>query len=238
MPNHFHLLIEVNGIRTSVIMQRILTAYTKYHNKKYKKIGHLFQGRYKAIICEKDNYLLELVRYIHLNPFRAGLVKKPADWNWSGHKEYLGQSKKKVLEIKEVLGMLSSDYSKAVAEYSEFVRDGSQMGKRKDYYPEEKAPYIGSDSFKNELTLQHEELVNRKNPERELKMRVTLKEIAASIAKKMNISVEALCGKTRISKLANARKEFIRQAIGAGHKGTEVAGFVNCSHSYITKFNS
>jgi hypothetical protein len=216
-------------------MQRLLTAYTKYYNRKYKKVGHLFQGRFKSIICEKNNYLLELVRYIHLNPYRAGLVKTPADWGWSGHKEYFGESKKNVLDISEVLSMLNTDFKQSVKKYAKFVRDGSRMGKRKDYYPEEKMPYLGNDSFMESLKQQHEEFINKKNPERELKTKIPLKEIAVNVAEKNNVSVQSLCGKTRVIKSVSARKELIRQAVDSGYKGTDIAGFLNCSQSYITK---
>ncbi|MCB4791878.1 MAG: transposase [Elusimicrobia bacterium] len=238
MPNHFHLLMRVKTISTSVIMQRLLTSYTKYYNRKYKKIGHLFQGRYKAILCEKDSYLLELVRYIHLNPYRAGLVKKPVEWSWSGHKEYLGPGDKKTLDINEVLGMLSSNFKQAVVKYSEFVQDGSQMGKRRDYYPQENMPYLGCDSFKEDLMFQHIELANRNIPKRELKVKISLNEIASNVADKFNVSVESLCGKIRIKELSNARKEFIRKAVDAGYKSTEIAGFIGCAQSYITKIVS
>src|SRR6266404_4682508 len=74
----------------SRIMQRVLTSYSQYYNRRYKKIGHLFQGRYKSILCQTDRYLGELVRYIHLNPVRAKLVKRPENFKYSGHRAYLG----------------------------------------------------------------------------------------------------------------------------------------------------
>ena len=84
MPNHFHLLIEMRDDPVSRIMQRVLTTYSQYHNRKYKKIGHLFQARYKSILCQSDKYLGELVRYIHLNPVRAKMVKRPSNMNTAG----------------------------------------------------------------------------------------------------------------------------------------------------------
>ena len=74
MPNHFHLLIEMQDDLVSRIMQRVLTGYSRYHNRKYKKVWHLFQGRYKSILCQTDRYLGELVRCIHLNPVRAKIA--------------------------------------------------------------------------------------------------------------------------------------------------------------------
>jgi REP element-mobilizing transposase RayT len=81
MPNHIHLLIESAEVPLSKIMQAIQFSYTQSFNRRHKKVGHLFQGRYKAVLCQKDEYLLELVRYIHLNPVRAGIVKDPKNYN-------------------------------------------------------------------------------------------------------------------------------------------------------------
>ena len=90
MKNHLHLLIEVEEIPLNRIMQCLLFRYTRYFNRRQGEVGHLFQGRYKAIVCDKDAYLLELVRYIHLNPVRAKIVKVPEDYVWTGHLSYLG----------------------------------------------------------------------------------------------------------------------------------------------------
>ena len=79
MKNHLHLLIEVEENPLSRIMQSLLFGYARYFNRRYGEVGHLFQGRYKAILCDKDAYLLELVRYIHLNPVRAKIVREPEE---------------------------------------------------------------------------------------------------------------------------------------------------------------
>lgn len=76
IPNHFHLLLKTGQVPIATLMRRLLTGYAVYFNHRYRRHGHLFQNRYKSILCEEDVYLLELVRYIHLNPLRAGIVKK------------------------------------------------------------------------------------------------------------------------------------------------------------------
>jgi len=86
LPNHFHLLLETKEVTLSRIMLSLLTRYVKLFNQRYRRVGHLFQGRYKAILCQKDAYLLELVRYLHLNPVRAKLVNSPSEWFWSSHR--------------------------------------------------------------------------------------------------------------------------------------------------------
>ena len=90
MSNHYHLLLETPNGNLSEIMRHINGAYTNYFNTKRKRAGHLFQGRYKAILIEADVYLLELSRYIHLNPVRARLVDKPEVYSWSSYQDYIG----------------------------------------------------------------------------------------------------------------------------------------------------
>lgn len=89
MPNHFHLLIETNDSNLSHAMKRLLGVYTMRFNSKYHRHGHLFQGRYKAIVVDKDNYFLQLSRYIHLNPVKAKLARAPEDYRWSSMKYFL-----------------------------------------------------------------------------------------------------------------------------------------------------
>jgi putative transposase len=91
MPNHVHLLAEMGARPLSQVLQRLLTWCARYDSVKYGRVGHLFQGRYKAIVCDKDAYLVELVRYIHLNPVKAALVPKPREYPWSSHRAYLGE---------------------------------------------------------------------------------------------------------------------------------------------------
>ncbi len=91
MSNHYHLLIETPAANLSQIMRHINGAYTTYFNIKRKRAGHLFQGRYKAILVDADCYILELSRYIHLNPVRAGIVTTPEDYTWSSYRSYMGR---------------------------------------------------------------------------------------------------------------------------------------------------
>ena len=96
IPNHFHLLLRTGPTPLSKVMRRLMTGYAVTFNKRHKRIGHLFQNRYKSIVCEEDAYLLELIRYIHLNPLRAGLVKdlkKLDKYPWTSHSALLGRRK-------------------------------------------------------------------------------------------------------------------------------------------------
>lgn len=89
MPNHFHLLIETKDSNLSQVMKRLLGLYTVRFNRKHKRLGHLFQGRYKALIVDKDAYFLQLSRYVHLNPMKANLAKYPEDYRWSSMRFYI-----------------------------------------------------------------------------------------------------------------------------------------------------
>ena len=81
IPNHFHLLFRTGSVPISTVMRRLLTGYALWYNRRHRRHGHLFQNRFKSILCQEDSYLLELVRYIHLNPIRAGLVKDVDELN-------------------------------------------------------------------------------------------------------------------------------------------------------------
>ena len=88
MPNHVHLLVEPGSTPVSRLMQGVQGAYAQHLNRRYRRTGHRFQGRFRAILCEREGYLLELVRYLHLNPVRAGLCRTPEGWPWSSHRAY------------------------------------------------------------------------------------------------------------------------------------------------------
>jgi len=96
IPNHFHLLLRTGPTPLSKVMRKLMTGYAVTFNKRHKRAGHLFQNRYKSIVCEEDSYLLELIRYIHLNPLRAKLVQDINEldkYPWAGHSAILGQCK-------------------------------------------------------------------------------------------------------------------------------------------------
>jgi len=125
MSNHYHLLIETPAGNLSQIMRHINGAYTTYFNIKWKRVGHLFQGRYKAILVDADNYMLELSRYIHLNPVRAGIVARPEQYQWSSYKSYIGQNKVSDWQTTDfILGYFSViPPANSKQEYQKFVED-------------------------------------------------------------------------------------------------------------------
>ena len=134
MPNHIHLLIERQDDSISRIMQRLLTAYSQYHNRKHRKSGHLLQGRYKAILCQTDQYLAEVVRYIHLNPVRAKMVRRPQDFPYSSHRAYLGLDAAWLVDVEPVLRHFGSNKTLARERFQLFVRAGMKLGHREEFY--------------------------------------------------------------------------------------------------------
>lgn len=152
MSNHAHLLVETGSEPLSRFMQGLQQSYTQYFNRKHHKVGHLFQGRYKAIVCEKDEYLLTLVRYIHLNPIRAKLVHRLDDYPYSGHREYCGVRVYEVLEASRVLDMLGGR-----AAYRRFVQEGVKDGHREEYYDVVDQRFLGEERFVEKLKVQADE---------------------------------------------------------------------------------
>lgn len=122
MNNHYHLLIETPDGNLSQIMRHINGAYTNYYNAKRKRAGHLFQGRYKAILINADEYAGELSRYIHLNPVRAGMVSNPEEYRWSSYMAYIGKEKKpKWLRTEFILNYFGRETREAQQKYKDFV---------------------------------------------------------------------------------------------------------------------
>lgn len=107
MTNHIHLVIEVTDIPISKVMQSISTKYAKQHNKRYKKIGHVFQGRFKSKLIYDDQYLLELCYYIHMNPVKAGICQAPNDYEWSSHHAYSNHHNRRFITINRLSGLFA-----------------------------------------------------------------------------------------------------------------------------------
>lgn len=133
MSNHAHLLLLPTKARLAELMRRLLTAYAVTFNLRHHRTGHLFQNRYKSIVCDEDEYLLELVRYIHLNPLRAGLVSSLDQldtYKWSGHSVIMGNFAFPGQVVDEVLQFFDLRKKWALVKYRQFVADGIALGKR------------------------------------------------------------------------------------------------------------
>src|SRR3989304_4668226 len=147
MPTHLHLLTEVGQVPLSGLMQRLQFRYTRNYNLRYRTWGHLFQGRYKAILCEKDSYLVELSAYIHLNLVRAGLVRHPMEYRWTRYSSYLNGGKMGIVDVEPVLGQFSANKGRAVRAYEQYVQEHMGEGHRGEFYKVEDQRFLGSEGF-------------------------------------------------------------------------------------------
>lgn len=125
MSNHYHLVVETVEGNLSQGMRQLNGVYTQSMNRKHRRVGHVFQGRYKAIIVEKDAYLLELARYVVLNPVRARMVKNINDWRWSSYPAMIGNEEPPPwLQTDWILGQFGKQRKRAITRYIDFVREG------------------------------------------------------------------------------------------------------------------
>jgi len=146
MDNHYHIVVETIEGNLAQGMRHLNGVYTQTFNRTHKRVGHVFQGRYKAIIVEKEGYLLELARYVVLNPLRAGMVKDIADWHWSSYAAMLGtQAAPEWLQTDWILGQFSSQRRRAINLYIDFVRAG--VGLPSVWEQLSGQVFLGSDRF-------------------------------------------------------------------------------------------
>jgi DNA-binding CsgD family transcriptional regulator len=125
MDNHYHLLIETVEANLSRGMRQLNGAYTQDFNRRHSRVGHLFQGRFKSILVEKDDYLLEVSRYIVLNPVRAGMAVKAEEWPWSSYRATIGMEKPPLfLTIDWLLGQFGRNKKQTIAEFKQYIKKG------------------------------------------------------------------------------------------------------------------
>ncbi len=164
MDNHVHLAIQMADVPLSRIIQNLSFRYTRWVNWRLGRSGHLFQGRYKAILVDEDIYLKELTRYIHLNPVRVGIVKDPKGYPWSGHRAYLGLESIPWLTTEWVLSQFSKQLSHARRAYGRFVLEGKGIG-HQDHYSsggETDSRILGDDTFISRVLKQAETIPKTK----------------------------------------------------------------------------
>lgn len=127
MDNHYHLILETPKGDLLKVMHGINSRYTAYFNRRYKRSGHLFQGRYKAII-DKDAYLIPLSRYVHLNPVRAKIVERPEEYKWSSYRGYIGKWKEDIwIEYSWILSKFAQNKKRAWQKYKEYIEEGLKV---------------------------------------------------------------------------------------------------------------
>lgn len=150
MDNHYHLLIETADSNLSKGMRHLNGVYTQWVNRTHRRVGHLFQGRYKAILIDSDDYLLELSRYIVLNPVRARMCYEAADWPWSSYRSTAGLCQaNEFLKIEALLAVFDENKQKAQEKYRLFVAKG--LNQPSPWESLTNQIYLGSDAFVDEV---------------------------------------------------------------------------------------
>ena len=231
MENHVHLLIETNVVPLSKILQGINQRYTMYFNHRYETVGHLFQGRYKAILCDKDSYLLSLVKYIHMNPVRAGRVKTPETYPWSSHRFYIGQPG--VVDTKPVLKIFGADRGKATRAFQEYIeKEGGPS--REEIYATIDQRIVGDERFVEKVKSK----TGRLDVWGRRKHLYKLSDIAKAVGELYGITLDQLRGKDKGKELGCGRRLISLVAKGYGYKGQEVAEYLGRDPSVITRYSA
>jgi REP element-mobilizing transposase RayT len=196
MGNHIHLALQVGDIPLSRAMHNLSFRYTRWINWREQRSGHLFQGRYKAILVDGENYLLELVRYIHLNPVRAGLVVDPEEYSWSGHRAYLGKEILPWLTTEWMLAQFGKSVAKARAAYMAFVLEGVDEVHRPDFHGAGvDSRLLGDDNFMDRCL----------SGSGEMPLRLTAQQIIDQVCLAYHIDVSLLKAKSQQRTASEAR---------------------------------
>jgi putative transposase len=217
MPNHVHLLLESSEHPLAKLMQGLQQSYSQYFNLKHRKTGHVFEGRYKAILCQKDEYLLQLIRYIHLNPVRAGMVRTPERYRYSGDHAYLQGKATEMIDPAPVLTMLGGQRA-----YRRFVQDGLSEGHKEEYYAVENQRFLGAKGFGERLLKKEPRFSGRRVRRR------SIETVARELAKELKIAVHALRSPDRGWTISKARTiaayVLVRRL---GYRLSDVAAYFN-----------
>ena len=218
MDNHYHLLIETREATLSKGMRHLNGVYTQWYNntRKEKRFGHLFQGRYKAILVERDSYLLELSRYIVLNPLRAGMLKELSDYPWSSYRGMIGYFEAgEWLAVDWVLSQFSKQKKRAVEKYKNFVEEG--IGQSSPLENLQGQLVLGSDQF---VTKAMSKLPKRKQKD------------LSEIPKKQRQRVYAL---STYFKEPDENKAIAEAYYSGGYSQREIGEYLGCHYSRISQ---
>jgi REP element-mobilizing transposase RayT len=223
MPNHVHLLVETGSTPLAKFMQGLQQSYTQYFNRRYRKVGHLFQGRYKAIICERDKYLLALVRYIHLNAVRAKLATRPERYRYSGHNRYLTDGTAKIVETTPVLKLMGGKKG-----YERFVLAGMGEEHNEAYYAVEDQRFLGEAGFGEEISRDVEEI---SKPKRKKPLETVFKEVA----RRVKAAPELIRSKDRRWDISHKRAEAVAILVReCGYGVSEVAKYLGRDQANVS----
>jgi REP element-mobilizing transposase RayT len=215
MTNHVHLALETGPVPLSRVVLALHGSYAQAFNQRHQRVGHLFQGRYKALLVQKTSYLLALVRYIHENPVKAGIVSEPRLYRWSSDRFYRGESAPDWLDARGLLELLGADPGRAARRYREFM--GSE---RSEEYQDLKvfANFVKGDEAFARTALKRTEPASRR--------RWSVEQIGRAVARRASLGIEEMRG--HAFSPGRARARAIAGYVARKHGGiplTRVAEF-------------
>ena len=260
MPNHFHLLVRTGKEPLARSMRRLMTGYAINFNLRHRRRGHLFQNRYKSIVCQEDLYLLELTRYIHLNPLRAGLVRDLealGRYPWVGHSALTGQVERDWQDIDTIRAYFARKSKKAMRRYEAFVAEGASRGRRpelvggglirslggwsqvlslrrKGLRMAADDRVLGDGEFVEQIRSESAEL--DKETLRRRGAGMDLEALAREIAAEQGITETELRSGSRKRKVSETRRGFCRASVGElGFPAAAVARFLGVTTSAVVR---
>jgi len=216
MTNHFHLLLQQGPASLSVAVHSILNRYSHWFNAKNQRRGHLFGDRFRAIPCRNDAYFVELLRYIHLNPVRAGLASGPAGWAWTGHNEIVRAGR--LVDRDLPLSFFGERIDGAVEAYRDFLNVPN------DFVPDESVR--SGESEEKKLSPEFPAPAEEK-PD--------LDRIVSEVSVRHGVDRDALLGQRRARRLTAARRDFVEFCLKAGLRPGQIRDYLGCSPAYISK---
>jgi REP element-mobilizing transposase RayT len=193
MTNHYHLLMQTPQANLDRCMRHINGIYTQRFNRRYKTDGQLFRGRYKAILVDAENYLLELVRYIHRNPVGAGIVRRPEEYRWSSHQGYLSESDNWQWLYKEfILGMLDEKKAGQRKAFLDFIGQ-SDSEEIQEFYKKKNLPsFLGSNEFIEKIKTKYYKIKKHKEVPQSKNLEPAIKDILKIVSVAYKVDEERL----------------------------------------------
>jgi putative transposase len=260
MGNHVHMLLRTGNQPLSKSMRKLLTGYVVNYNRRHKRYGHLFQNRYKSILCEDDPYLLELTRYIHLNPLRAGIVKSLKElqgYQWCGHSALMGRVKRQWQDTDTVLSYFGQSKKEAIERYEQFVEAGIEDGRRPElvggglirslggWSQVLSLRRVGSKFFSDERILGSSEFVKDIIADAEETAKETLRlavkiadlpSLARTVCEGEGVDEGELRSGLRKRQVVKSRRIFCQIAVKKmGYSGADVARFLGITTSAVNR---
>ncbi|MEQ1605593.1 MAG: transposase [Pyrinomonadaceae bacterium] len=233
MTNHLHLLIERREDDIGRIMQRVLTAYTQYYNRRYKKVGHVLQGRYKSVLCQSEQYLTTLVKYIHLNPVKAKMVAKASEYPFSSHRAYLGLDPTGPVDVDTVLRHFGVQKAVARRHFTAFVDGPDETGGFEAMLDRENG-FLGDEEFVDATIHRLGEHVPKGTPRPKLPD-LDAKTLLAAVEAALEISVNEICGPGKAARIMQAKETLIMCGHTLGANMAELARLTGLNVSTISR---